>query len=94
MQGYAAQIEYAACNHQYATGTPNSGAKSINITRTPSSTTSADGWNLIGNPYPSPVRWSAIKNANPGATDGSLIQILRIGSIYRQLVYTQWSDGY
>jgi hypothetical protein len=53
------------------TGAPYTGAKSISITKTTSATTSADGWNLIGNPYPSPVSWSSLKALNSGKTDGS-----------------------
>ena len=78
MQGYAAQINTLPMTIN-TTGTPNSGTQSINITRTASSTSSADGWNMIGNPYPSPVRWSAIKNANPGATDGSVYRFYASG---------------
>ena len=78
MQGYAAQINTLPMTVN-TTGTPNRGSQSINITRTTSSTTSADGWNMIGNPYPSPVRWSAIKNANPTATDGSIYRFYASG---------------
>lgn len=53
------------------TGAPYTGAKSISITKTTSATPSADGWNLIGNPYPSPVSWSSLKALNAGKTDGS-----------------------
>ncbi|MFN8316978.1 MAG: hypothetical protein U0T32_11085 [Chitinophagales bacterium] len=53
------------------TGAPYTGAKSISITKTTSPTPSADGWNLIGNPYPSPVSWSSLKALNAGKTDGS-----------------------
>jgi hypothetical protein len=41
------------------TGTPYNG------TQTRSITNSTDGWNFIGNPYPSPVKWTAIKALNP-----------------------------
>jgi hypothetical protein len=47
------------------TGNPSNGNLSYNITNLGSNIKTA-GWNLIGNPYPSPVRWSFIKNANPG----------------------------
>jgi hypothetical protein len=53
------------------TGAPYNGLKSINITKSTSATTTADGWNLIGNPYPSPVSWSSLKALNSGKTDGS-----------------------
>jgi hypothetical protein len=35
-------------------GTPNSGATAINLTST------ADGWNFIGNPYPAPINWDLV----------------------------------
>lgn len=53
------------------TGAPYTGLKSINITKTPSVTTSQDGWNMVGNPYPSPISWNAVKALNGGKTNGS-----------------------
>ncbi|MBK7148924.1 MAG: hypothetical protein IPH78_08895 [Bacteroidetes bacterium] len=45
--------------------------RSISITKTNSATVSQDGWNMIGNPYPSTILWSAVKALNPGETDAS-----------------------
>ncbi len=53
------------------TGNPYTGNKSVSITKTASATPSADGWNLTGNPYPSPILWTAVKALNAGKTDGS-----------------------
>jgi|GEM_PF-2208603 len=41
------------------TGTVNSGGYSINVTKTVSGHDFFDGWNLVGNPYPSPINWLA-----------------------------------
>jgi hypothetical protein len=52
------------------TGTPSNGNINYSITNLSPNTKTA-GWNLIGNPYPSPVRWSFIKNANPGVMNAT-----------------------
>jgi len=41
------------------TGTVNSGPLSIPVSYTSSGNAWADGWNLVGNPYPSPIDWEA-----------------------------------
>jgi hypothetical protein len=43
------------------TGTINSGSYNLPVSYTPlrSATTSNDGWNLVGNPYPSAIDWNA-----------------------------------
>lgn len=41
------------------TGIPNIGLDSIPITYTESQNETVDGWNLIGNPYPSEIDWSS-----------------------------------
>ncbi len=41
------------------TGVVNNGPLSYGVTRTTSTHPSADGWNLVGNPYPSPINWQA-----------------------------------
>jgi hypothetical protein len=53
------------------TGPPYSGSKSADLTNTPSATPSQDGWNFIGNPFPSPISWANTEANNPGATTGS-----------------------
>lgn len=40
------------------TGPPNKGQVLVNVSRTD------DGFNLVGNPYPSPIRLKAVKNGN------------------------------
>ncbi len=46
-------------------GTPNSGTITLPVTHT-AGTNDPRGWNLVGNPYPSPISWSALKSLNPG----------------------------
>ena len=47
------------------TGTVRKFNNSIPLTRTNTGSAADDGWNLIHNPYPSPIRWSSLRNANP-----------------------------
>ena len=53
------------------TGTPYTGTQNVAITHTTTATPSNDGYNLIGNPYPSPVKWSVIKALNASVSNGS-----------------------
>ncbi len=46
-------------------GTPNSGTINIPVTHTVG-TNDPRGWNFVGNPYPSPISWTALKSINPG----------------------------
>lgn len=46
------------------TGTVRKFDNSIPVTRTNNGTEGDDGWNLIHNPYPSPIRWSLLRNGN------------------------------
>lgn len=71
MKGIAARTYEGAPYTIDFTGQPNDGPQSIAITNTPTSTPADDGWNLIGNPYPSPIRWSALKALNPGEMGAS-----------------------
>ncbi|MBS1623247.1 MAG: hypothetical protein JST83_04470 [Bacteroidetes bacterium] len=70
MRGYAARL-YTAPLTITTTGTPGNGSVSATITKTNTTNPAADGWNLIGNPYPSPISWNAVKALNAGKTDGS-----------------------
>ncbi len=78
MRGYAARI-YNAPLTLSATGNMNYGSQLIQVTNTPSLTPSADGWNLIGNPYPAPIKWSSVKALNAGKTDGSCYRFTTSG---------------
>jgi hypothetical protein len=51
-------------------GAAATGTISHNVTKLGSNATTA-GWNLIGNPYPSPISWTNLKNGNPGILNGT-----------------------
>ena len=63
--GYQLGTATMMFNGQF-TGVPNNGNITVPLT------TSADGYNLIGNPYPSPVSISAFMSANSNAIEGTL----------------------
>lgn len=46
------------------TGTVRKFNNAIPLTRTNTGSVINDGWNLIHNPYPSPIRWSSLRNGN------------------------------
>lgn len=46
-------------------GNLNNGPLSVNITKT-GSRPGVSGWNQVGNPYPSPISWSALRSLNSG----------------------------
>jgi len=54
------------------TGAGSKGNIATPITRTPSGNASADGWNILGNPYPSPIRWSSLHQANAAVLDSAV----------------------
>jgi hypothetical protein len=62
-QGYTAWLNSLPTLNTY--GTPNNGSVSIALTHS-TGTNAPKGWNFIGNPYPSPISWKALKTLNPG----------------------------
>ncbi len=48
-----------------STGGATSGTVTVPVTFAGTNATTR-GWNLIGNPYPSPINWSALRSLNPG----------------------------
>jgi hypothetical protein len=46
------------------TGTVRKFNNAIPLTRTNTGSAPDDGWNLIHNPYPSPIKWSSLRNGN------------------------------
>jgi hypothetical protein len=61
MMGYAGIM--SATNLDF-TGPVRNGNLSVPITNTPSGSPSADGWSLMGNPYPSPIDWQGVYALN------------------------------
>ncbi|HNX89802.1 MAG TPA: SBBP repeat-containing protein, partial [Paludibacteraceae bacterium] len=60
MRGYC--INFGAAGGALTTdvtGMVNNGPLSYPVTKTASPYPTADGWNLVGNPYPSPIDWQA-----------------------------------
>ena len=51
-------------------GTPATGTITTTITKT-TGANAPRGWNLLGNPYPSPMSWNALKTLNPGSMNGT-----------------------
>ena len=62
-QGYTAWLNSLPTLNTF--GTPNNGAISIPVTHS-TGTNAPKGWNFVGNPYPSPISWKALKTLNPG----------------------------
>ena len=62
-QGYTSWLNSLPTLNTF--GTPNNGNISIPVTHS-AGTNAPKGWNLVGNPYPSPISWSALKALNLG----------------------------
>jgi hypothetical protein len=83
MKGYAVII--SGTQTLSFTGTQHTGSYSIPITYTPSLNPRADGFNLVGNPYPSPISWNAVR-ALPG-------NIGKFSNVVKRLVGTSNYGG-
>lgn len=59
MKGYALYFRSAKLMNNTGTYTHGSSPFSINVTNTMTASSGADGWNLVGNPYPSTIDWDA-----------------------------------
>jgi fibronectin-binding autotransporter adhesin len=53
------------------TGNPYTGPRSATITHTTTVAPANDGWNLLGNPYPSPIKWTLVKAMNAAVSASS-----------------------
>ncbi len=60
-QGYTARLNSLPTLNSF--GTPNNGPLSIPVTHSAGSN-DPKGWNLVGNPYPSPISWTALRALN------------------------------
>jgi hypothetical protein len=61
------------------TGTLNNGTLTIPVTKTGASTYS--GWNLVGNPYPSPLDWDAVVAANATIIEAAIYRRIARGPL-------------
>ncbi|HNW99134.1 MAG TPA: T9SS type A sorting domain-containing protein [Bacteroidales bacterium] len=70
MVGYTANFGSDPANTQTVslTGSVNNGAISIPVYYSNSGNANSDGWNFVGNPYPSPIDWDA-----PGWTKTNVV---------------------
>ncbi|GAA4352157.1 hypothetical protein GCM10023185_11550 [Hymenobacter saemangeumensis] len=53
-------------------GSLNNGDRTLSLTRNTGATAAEAGWHLVGNPYPSPLDWSAVSAADRAGLDASL----------------------
>ena len=63
----------AAIRHGYTVtyyGAPANGNINYTITKQGTNARTA-GWNLMGNPYPEPLSWTGLKNANAGVMNAT-----------------------
>jgi len=73
-------------------GTVNTGPYSIGLTNTSSGNPVSDGWNLVGNPYPSPIDWDAAGGwAKTNVDDG--VYYFKANSHYYG-TYSSYVGGY
>ena len=59
-QGYTAWLNSLPTLNTF--GIPNNGAVSYPVTLTDTANATTQGWNLVGNPYPSPISWKALRD--------------------------------
>ncbi len=96
-QGYVAQIGAAALVD--FVGTPNTGDQSaLTLTRNAATTANATaaGWQLVGNPYPSPLDWSLVAAADRQNLDGAMYVVQSTGPYaggYRTYTNGQSTSG-
>jgi hypothetical protein len=60
MKGYALWSEAGVATTEVFSGTTNTGNKSYSFTKTNLPNDNDEGWNLIGNPYPSAINWDEV----------------------------------
>jgi hypothetical protein len=62
------------------TGAINSGAVSLPVSYTNSGIPTADGWNLVGNPYPSSINWDISSGWTKSQIMGNMISVWDAGA--------------
>ncbi|PLX17244.1 MAG: hypothetical protein C0599_14055, partial [Salinivirgaceae bacterium] len=85
MQGYGVRYNTSAQTISF-TGSFNNGSESISVTNADTGDdTETYGWNLVGNPYPSPIDWGASLGWDKSDITGTAY--IWDGSTYRPLPY-------
>lgn len=75
------------------TGNLNNGLLSRTVTNTSSGRYTADGWNLVGNPYASPLNWDAVALGLPSQIDNAIYYWDPIGEQYAAYVNGAGTNG-
>lgn len=75
-RGYLANYKTANLLKTFESGTFNTGVQSIVLSKSTTKDWSySNGWNLIGNPYPSALNWAAAANDNASALAEAYAQV-------------------
>lgn len=75
--GYAVHVQQGLTAS--FSGTLNNGTLNIPISKTGAAAYS--GWNLVGNPYPSPLDWDLLQAANSGVIEAAIYRRIPKGSL-------------
>jgi hypothetical protein len=75
--GYAVHIQQGLTAS--FSGTLNNGTLNITVSKTGAAAFS--GWNLVGNPYPSPLDWDMVQAANSGVVEAAIYRRIPKGSL-------------
>jgi hypothetical protein len=62
-----------------ASGTLNNGVINVAVSKTDATAVNS-GWNLLGNPYPAPIDWDLVYNANSGFINGGISRRIATGT--------------
>jgi PKD repeat protein len=75
------------------TGNLNNGSLNKTVTHTSSGRYTADGWNLVGNPYASPLNWDVVAGSLPSQIDNAIYYWDPIGEQYAAYVNGAGTNG-
>ena len=91
MAGYAANFgSSGGANTVSISGAVNSGALSIGLTN--NNNTNTNGFNLVGNPYPSPISWDASSGWTKSNVDNAIYFFNASGDQYSG-TYSSYVNG-
>lgn len=75
------------------TGTVNTGTLNKSVTNVSSGRPSNDGWNLVGNPYPSPLNWDVVAAGLPTEINDAIYYWDPVGEQYASYVNGSGTNG-